>query len=92
MFHDDAVLAGERHHIGHSADGDQLQERFQHAPQLRGRPVHLSQERLHQLERHADAAKILFRIVAIRTVGIQHGNGWRQLGLRQVVVCDDDVD
>ena len=36
-------------------------------------------QRLHQLEGHARAAQVLFRIRAIRAVGIEHGERGRQL-------------
>ena len=49
-------------------------------------------QRLHQLEGHAGAAEVLVGILAIAPVGIQYGERGRKLGLRQVMIGDDDVD
>ncbi len=90
--HDDAILAGERHHVGHRGDGRQLQERFGNAPHLVRRPAEVRQQRLDQLERHAGAAQVLLRIGAVRAVGIEHRQRGRQFRFGQVMVGDDHVD
>ncbi len=92
MLHDDSIFAGERHHVRHGTDSHQLQEGFQYALKLFRRPTQRAEQALHELERHPHAAEIFFRITAIRPVGVEHGERGRQLGFRQVVVGDDDVD
>ena len=92
VSHQDAVLAGERNHVGHGGNRRQLEERFRDAPDLLGRPAHVRQKRLDQLEGHTGAAQVLFRVRAIRAIGIEHGERGREVGLGQVMVGDDDVD
>ncbi len=84
---DDAVLADQRHHVGHGADRGELQERRQ--PLL---PVEPLAQRLHDLEGDADARKVLVRVGAVGPLRVDHRQGRRQLGLRFVVVGDDEVD
>ena len=45
-----------------------------------------------QLERDADASKMLERKAAVRAVGVDHGAGGGQLVLTFVVIGDDEVD
>ena len=45
-----------------------------------------------QLERDADAGKMLERKAAVRAVGVDHGAGGGQLVLTFVVIGDDEVD
>ena len=83
---------GERHHVGHGRNRRQLEERFRDAPHFVGRPAHVWQERLDQLEGHTGAAQILLQVRAIRAIGIEHRERRRQLRLGQVMVRNDDVD
>ena len=84
---DDAVLADERHDVGQRADGGDLDEARQ--PALApGLPA----ERLHQLQGHADARQVLVRIRAVVALGVDDGERRRQLGVRLVVIRDDQVD
>ena len=59
---------------------------------LSGGHPSVAEQRLHQLERHAGAAEIFFRIRAIGPIGIEHGQRRRQFGFRQVMIGDDHVD
>ena len=49
-------------------------------------------QRLHQLERHAGAAQVLFRVRAIGPVGIEHRERGGEFLFRQVMVGYDHVD
>jgi hypothetical protein len=82
--HQDAVLAGERNHVGHGRNRRQLEERFRDTPHLLRRPTHVRQQRLDQLESHTGAAQILFQVWTILAIGIEH----RERG-RQVVSAGD---
>ena len=66
VLDDDAILADQRHHVGHGRDGHQLQERLQHARQLLGRPSERGEQRMHQLEGDARAAQVLVGIAGSR--------------------------
>ena len=65
---DDPVLADQRHHVGQRADRRDLDERRQPA-----RAGPLRAERLHQLQRDADAGEVLVRIAAVVPLRIDHG-------------------
>ena len=82
-----AVLAHERHDIGERTDGGDLHEPGQPPFPLRPRP-----ERLHQLERHADSREVLVRIATVAALGVDDGQRFWQLGVRLVMVGDDQVD
>ena len=56
---------------------------------VRARPL---TERLHQLERHADAGQILVRIGAVGTARVEHGERRRKRRVRLVMVGDDEID
>ena len=84
---DDAVLADERHDVGERADRGDLDEAGQ--PAL---AAGLRAERLHQLQRHADAGQVLVRIRAVVPLRVDDGERRRQLGVRLVVIGDDQVD
>ena len=92
MLDDDAILTRQRHDVRHRPDGHQLQERLQNSAQFVRGPVQRLQQSLRQLERDTDAAKIFFRIGAARLIRIEDGQRRRQLGFRQMMVGDDDVD
>ena len=49
-------------------------------------------ERLHQLQRDADAGQVLVRIGAVVPLRVDDGERRRQLGVRLVVVGDDQID
>jgi len=91
-LHDHAVFAGKRHHIGHRGNRHQLQQRIDQPLAPRRVPAQGRNECVDQLQRHARAAQVLFRVSAIGTIGIEHGRGGRQLGFRQMVIGDDHVD
>ncbi len=63
-----------------------------HPPQFGIGPAERGQQALHQFERHARPAEILFRVTAIPPIGIEHGQRGRQFAFGQVVIGDDDVD
>ena len=70
---DDAVLADERDDVGERADGGNLHEGRQ--------PLVLAgalAERLHQLQRDADAGEVLVGIGAVVALGIDDRQGRRQ--------------
>ena len=88
VAHEDAVLAGEGHDIGHRREGDQIEQVI---GQIRRQPER-GHERLYQLEGDAGAAE---RSGIRRVVGalrIHDGDGRRQLGSGQVVVGNDHAD
>ena len=84
---DDAILAGQWHDVGQRADGRDLDERRQPA----GVPGPRT-ERLHDLERHADARKVLVGIGAVVALRVDDGErvGQRRVGL--VMVGDDQIE
>ena len=82
-----AVLALERHDVGQRADRRDLDERRQPA----GAPA-LHAQRLHQLQRDADAGEVLVRVRAVVPLRVDHRERLRQLGVRLVVVRDDQVE
>ena len=84
---DDAVLADQRHDVGERADRRDLHERRQ--PRRLPRP---RAERLHQLQRDADAGEVLVRIAAVVSLRIHHRARIGQLVVRFVMVGDDQVD
>ncbi len=92
MGDDDAVLPGQRDHVGHGGDGRQFEAGFGNAADLLRRPADVRQERLNQLKGHPGAAQILLRIGTVRAVGIEHGERGREAGFGQVMVGDDDID
>ncbi len=49
-------------------------------------------ERLHQLQRDADAGEVLVGIRAVVPLRVDDGERGRQLGVRLVVVGDDQID
>ncbi len=84
---DDAVLPHQRYDVGQRAKGGDLHEGRQP-----GRLAGSAAERLHQLQRDADARKVLVRIRAVVALGVDDGNGHRQVGAGLVVVGDDEID
>ena len=52
----------------------------------------LATQRLHQLERDADAGEVLVGIVAVGALRIDHRERRRQRGIRFVMVRDDQID
>ena len=89
---DDAVVVGERHHIGHGAQRRQVHERRQR----RRRPVEAPQlaavtaQRDQHIEHDAHTGQVLVREGAAGLVGVDDGQRGRQRLGRQVVVGDDD--
>ena len=49
-------------------------------------------QRLHHLQRDADAGEVLVRIRAVVPLGIDHGEGRRQRAFGLVMVGDDQID
>ena len=84
---DDTVLADERDDVGHRADGGNLHERRQ--PLLA--PFALAQ-RLHELERDADAGEVLVGVAAIVALGIDDRERGRELRFGFVMVADDEIE
>ncbi len=84
---DHSVLAGQRHDIGERAQRRDLHERAQ--PALPPGPL---TQRLDELEGDARPGQVLFRVPAVPPLGVEHGQGPRQLVVRLVVVGDDEVD
>ena len=80
------VLPGERHHVSNRPDCRQLEKR-RHPFQVAG----LHAQAVHQLEGDPHASKILVRIRAVETPGVDHGKRRRQVRLRLVMVGDDEV-
>ena len=78
---DDAVLATQRHDIGHRAKRGHLDEPRQ--PTCVVGPL---AQRLHQLERDADAGEVLVRIGTVGTLRIDDRERRRQRGVRFVMV------
>ncbi len=78
MCHDHPVLAGERDHVGHGGDRGKFEEGFAHALHLGIGPAEGREQSLHHFESHTGAAKILFGVRAIRTIGIEDGERRRQ--------------
>ena len=81
---DDAILSDERDDIGQRADGRDLDERRQQPL-----AIAFATERLHELQRDADAREILVGIVAIVAPRVDHRDRDRQLGIGLVVIRDD---
>ena len=92
MLDDDPVFSHQRNYVRHGGDGHQLQERLQHASQLFGRPIERSEQRVHKFEGDARPAQVLVGILAVAAIGIEHRQRGRKLGVRQVMIGDDDVD
>ncbi len=65
---DDPVLADERHDVGERPDGGELDEAREPAVAVRA-PA----ERLHELQRDADAGQVLVRIGAVVSLGVDDG-------------------
>ena len=84
---DDPVLADERHDVGKRAERRNLDEPRQ--PLALPRP---RAQRLHELQRHANAGEVLVGVGAIVPLGIDHGDRVRQRALGLVMVGDDEVD
>ncbi len=84
---DDAVLADERDDVGQRADRRDLDERRQQPL-----AIAFTTERLHELQRDADAREILVGIVAIVAPRVDDRDRDRQLGIGLVVIRDDQVD
>ena len=84
---DHAVLADERDDVGQRADGGHLDEARQPAL-VAGAPA----QRLHQLQRHADARQVLVGIGAVVPLRVDDRQRRRQLRVRLVVIRDDQVD
>ena len=83
---DDAVLADQRHDVGERADRRDLDEA--------GQPVVVARrvtQRLHELQRDADAGEVFVGIPAIAALGIDDGEGGRQLRVRLVMIGDDQI-
>ena len=76
-----------RHDIGERSDRRDFHERRQHAL-----AIAFPAERLNQLQRHADARQILVRIVAVVPLRIDDRDRIWQLGIRLVVIGDDQID
>ena len=84
-FDQGAVLAGQGHHVCHSAHGGKVAAVVQHL--LRRAAV----QRGTELERHACAAQALEGTGIIGAAGVHHGNGLRQSIMGQMVIGDDQV-
>ena len=85
-FYQRAVLAGQRHHVGHSAHGGKVAAIIQHF--FRRAAV----QRGAQLKSHTRAAQALEGAGVVQPAGVHHGNGFGQRFRRQMVVGDDEVD
>ena len=88
MPHEDAVLADQRHDVGDRGEGDEVE---QVKRQVR-RQAERRHQRLHQLEGDAGAAEHAEPGGIVGPLGIDDGDGRRQLGTGKVMVGDDDVD
>jgi len=84
---DHAILADQGDHVGQRADGGDLDE-GREPRRLAGAVA----ERLHQLERDADAGQVLVGIAAVVALRVDHGKAIGQIGIRLVVVGNDQVD
>ena len=49
-------------------------------------------KRLHQLERDADASKVLLRVATVVALGVDDGEGVRQFGVGLMMVGDDQIE
>ena len=84
---DDAIFADQRHNICERSDRRDFHKRRQHAL-----AIAFPAQRLNQLQRHTDTREVLVGIVAIVPLRIDHRDRVRQLGIRLVVIRDDQVD
>ncbi len=92
---EDAVVAVEAHHVGDSAEGDEVEQRVE--LRLRGRRepparAQFGAQREQHVEHHADARQVLAWKSAARLVRVDDAGGVRQHGPRQVVVGDEHRD
>ena len=87
----DAILALERHQVGHRAQGHQVQQRalfYVHGdPAIR----RLADQGLGQLERHAHPGQRLEGIGTVLALGIDHRQGKGQFRPHGMMVGDDDL-
>ena len=84
---DDAILADQRHDVGKCADGGDLDECRQPGGLARTRA-----QRLHELERDADAGEVLVGVAAVVPLGIDDRDRRPAARVGLVVVGDDQVD
>ena len=87
QLRDDAIFADQRHHVRDRADRRDLHERRH--PLLASV---LRAERLHQLQRDADAREMFVGIVAVVPLRVDHRERGRQRAFRLVMIGDDQID
>ncbi len=97
LVHQDAVVGIQRHHVGHAAQGHQVEQLAQvrFSDTRSGEPAQLAQPRAQgqqHVEHHPDPGQCLAGERAARLVGIDDGVGRRQLRARQVVVGDQHLE
>jgi hypothetical protein len=96
-LHQAAVFAEQRHHIGHSAQRHQVEQRLFHRGDLVGRqPTYAAlcccpQHRLRQPIGHADAGQFGRVRRAIRAARVDHRQRRRQLAPHRVMVGHDHI-
>ena len=83
-----AVLLDQRHHVGDGADGDEVGVRAQRQRQVDELVAGVLEQRVRQLEGHADAGEVAARVRA--ELG-RDDDAVGQVALELVVVGDDDV-
>ena len=86
--HQDAVLALERHHVGHGGERHQVE---QIVGQIH-REIERRHQRLHQLEGDAGAAEPGEPGDVVRPLRVHHRDGGWQLGAGEVVIGDHHAD
>ena len=92
VAHEDAVLARERHHVGHRAQRHQVQLCEQKLLRLILAEGAFLQQRVCELEGHANAAQSRRFVDTIDAVGIHQRHRRRQFTRRQMMIRHDDVD
>ena len=78
---DEPVLAKQRRHVRDGADRRKLHETLRPS----GPPLRFEQ-RLRQLERHADPGQVVEPVAGVRRVGVDHRGSLREAAAHQVVV------
>ena len=93
LLDEDAVVAVEGNHVGHRAEGDEVQKRSEIR---RFAALHTlappGAQRAEDIEHHADPGEALAREAVPPAVGIDDGVGRGQLRAGQVVIGDQDID
>ena len=88
VAHQDAILAGEGHDVGHGRQGHEVEKMERQV----GREAERGHERLRQLERHPRAAEVLVLRGAVDPARVEHGRGGRKDVAGEVVIGHDHVD